>query len=341
MATVRLLDLGLLAIEPGPDHGPVDDFQTALEHGNPVEVRLRFIRRSRREFARLGPKVKCSRSPVRSARSASRMDWSRSSGWVRSGSAWEPSLCVRLNRGRSTNAIGTGSRRTRSSPAPSPMRWGRCLIRPRSGWRWACHVGLIELDPTGERLLAAPPEFWTDNAVHLPHMIATGWLAMRTWQETEGVTVAKTEAPLAVPYLRIAVMLWLAALGDSDWVALDDLAEHLSSRWPAWDRLSLSDDPAGSNVDRHKSGKLPRNRAGAERAPLGPRLLEYALTRGGLSTRPGSGQPRNKGAGVASCSSLPWDVTSWRWGRRPRPARPSSISSLCSRTSRSSPIARD
>jgi hypothetical protein len=107
-------------------------------------------------------------------------------------------------------------------------------------------------------------------------MIATGWMAVRTWQENEWATDARPDAPLAVPYLRIAVMLWLATLGDSNWVALDDLAEHLSRRSPAWDRLVLPDDPARSNSS-HKSGKVPRNRAGAERASSGPRLLENLL----------------------------------------------------------------
>ncbi len=50
----------------------------------------------------------------------------------------------------------------------------------------AGHVGVIEPDPSGQRLLAAPPGFWTDNAVHLPQMIATGWLALRNWHELRG-----------------------------------------------------------------------------------------------------------------------------------------------------------
>ena len=56
----------------------------------------------------------------------------------------------------------------------------------------ARHVGLIERDPAGERLLAASSEFWTDNAVHLPQMIATGWMGLQSWQELEA-TICRRE----------------------------------------------------------------------------------------------------------------------------------------------------
>ncbi len=49
----------------------------------------------------------------------------------------------------------------------------------------AQQIGLIAPDPAGERLLAAEPEFWNDNAVHLPYMIATAWLSARSWAELE------------------------------------------------------------------------------------------------------------------------------------------------------------
>ena len=80
-----------------------------------------------------------------------------------------------------------------------------------------------------------------------------------------------------MPYLRFAVLLWLAALGDSDWVALDDLAEQLSSRWPAWDRLSLSDDPARSNcVAQERKVASKSGRCASERRRA-RRLLETVL----------------------------------------------------------------
>ena len=42
----------------------------------------------------------------------------------------------------------------------------------------ARRVGLIRLDSAGERLEAAGPGFWIDNAVHLPQMIATSWMGL-------------------------------------------------------------------------------------------------------------------------------------------------------------------
>ena len=67
----------------------------------------------------------------------------------------------------------------------SPMRfrhWPDYLI---CGSSWRLQVGLVEPDSAGDRLLAAPAEFWNDNAVHLPQMIATAWLGLASWQELE------------------------------------------------------------------------------------------------------------------------------------------------------------
>src|SRR6185312_2571792 len=83
----------------------------------------------------------------------------------------------------------------------------------------ARRVGLVEPDASGQRLMAASPEFWSDNAVHLPQMIATGWLSLRAWQEPTGTIppdAPETDEP-AMPYLRPAVMLWLATLGEAEW----------------------------------------------------------------------------------------------------------------------------
>jgi hypothetical protein len=35
-------------------------------------------------------------------------------------------------------------------------------------WRVGRHVGLVEPDHSGLRLPAVAPDFWADNAVHLP-----------------------------------------------------------------------------------------------------------------------------------------------------------------------------
>src|SRR5205823_4314972 len=40
----------------------------------------------------------------------------------------------------------------------------------------ACAVGLLVAEPGSERVGAAAPEFWTENAWHLPQMLAVRWL---------------------------------------------------------------------------------------------------------------------------------------------------------------------
>ncbi len=155
--------------------------------------------------------------------------------------------------------------------------------------------------------MAAPTAFWADNAVHLPQMIATGWLSLRTWQAAAGVPAVGEgdgDEP-ALPYLRPAVLLWLATLGETDWVALDDLSSHLTARWPGWDRLSIADGPLGAADATAATAPLPSPRDATESraarpGPSGARAAARGAAAGidpagrGLSARPG---PRRRGAG--------------------------------------------
>ncbi len=142
----------------------------------------------------------------------------------------------------------------------------------------ARRVGLVERDPLGERLLAAPTEFWDNNAVHFPQMIATGWMSLVTWQELGGGVLNQTRSP-ALRYLRTAALLWLATLDDSEWVAIEDLVKHLSSCWPLWDRPFLNDEPTESQAPKRKSGPRDRSRAPtvAARRPHEPDVLSLLL----------------------------------------------------------------
>jgi hypothetical protein len=109
-------------------------------------------------------------------------------------------------------------------------------------------VGLVVSDPggDGDRVVAAGPKYWAEHAIHLPQMIATRWLGLRQWHEQGGMRQEGSNVELALPYLRPAVLLWLATLGSEDWVTLDDLAAHLRQRAPRWDRITLGDEPAAS-----------------------------------------------------------------------------------------------
>jgi hypothetical protein len=119
-------------------------------------------------------------------------------------------------------------------------------------------------------------------------MIATGWLSLRAWQEPTGMVTPgdpDVDEP-ALPYLRPAVLLWLATLGESEWAALDDLAAHLAARSPAWDRLTIAGAPdrdgdgsgGTSPPEAPRRGGPPRGRARlAPAPPRGVGLLESIL----------------------------------------------------------------
>ncbi|MGE5756319.1 MAG: helicase-associated domain-containing protein, partial [Planctomycetaceae bacterium] len=128
-------------------------------------------------------------------------------------------------------------------------------------------VGLLEAEPGSDRLIAAPPAFWAEGAIHLPQMIAVGWLALRTWHEQAGMQQEGSAAELAWPYVRPAVLLWLATPPDDAWVALDDLAGHLRARAPDWERASFLVEvpaPAGPR------GRPARARADGRDRPAEP-----------------------------------------------------------------------
>lgn len=101
-------------------------------------------------------------------------------------------------------------------------------------------VGLLESEPGSERLSAARPAFWSENAFHLPQMIAQRWLSLRVWHEQGGMQRDGATLELSLPYLRPVVLLWLAALEDDAWVTTDDLAACLAARSPRWDRATLT-----------------------------------------------------------------------------------------------------
>ncbi|MFO0910968.1 MAG: helicase-associated domain-containing protein [Isosphaeraceae bacterium] len=103
-------------------------------------------------------------------------------------------------------------------------------------------IGLLKTDADSERISAAGPEFWTDNGYHLGHMVAAEWLRLWTWHEQGGIQSDNAEVRLALPFVRIAVLLWLATLPPDSWAALDDLAAVLRARSPRWDRPAFQGD---------------------------------------------------------------------------------------------------
>ena len=114
-------------------------------------------------------------------------------------------------------------------------------------------VGLVIAEGGSDRLVAADPEFWDDNAVHLPQMIATRWLALREWHEQLGMKQDAGPNDLSIPYLRAPALLWLATRAEEEWLALEDLAKLWDDLCPGWDRPLLTDStplqtPRGAEV---------------------------------------------------------------------------------------------
>ena len=131
-------------------------------------------------------------------------------------------------------------------------------------------VGLITPEPESDRIIAAPAEFWIENAVHLPQMIAARWLSLWTWHESHGFQEEPRTgiAPplLATPFLRTVALSWLASLEPADSIALDDSGRRLR---PPQTRLG------SDRVDRHR----------VDRESLGYRRVERGLARRGISVR--------------------------------------------------------
>ena len=100
-------------------------------------------------------------------------------------------------------------------------------------------VGLLADEPGTDRVVAASPGFWADNAFHLPQMVATRWLALRSWHEVGGMVAEGAAVDVAAPYLRPVALLWLATLGPDEWTTPADLATHLDALAPGWGHPTL------------------------------------------------------------------------------------------------------
>ena len=134
-------------------------------------------------------------------------------------------------------------------------------------------VGLLESEPGSDRLRAANPDYWRENAFHLQQMIAAQWLGLRQWHEQGGMQREGAEAMLALPFARPAVLLWLATVEEDQWVALDDLDAFLKARSPLWDRPAFLPNPAlpqPNGQGRPKAQRLKKAEAPAEKSEVGP-----------------------------------------------------------------------
>ncbi|WP_435017570.1 helicase-associated domain-containing protein [Tundrisphaera sp. TA3] len=155
-------------------------------------------------------------------------------------------------------------------------------------------VGLVVPEPNSDRLVAARPDFWGENAFHLPQMVATRWLGLRQWHETAGMRQEAAPGDLAAPFARASALLWLATIPEDSWMAVADLDDHLARLSPGWDRPMLAEswrgkagEPSGllSAILLGPAYQLGLIRA-AEETPSGRRVVQltplgrYVLTVG-------------------------------------------------------------
>ncbi|MDX2035109.1 MAG: helicase-associated domain-containing protein [Isosphaeraceae bacterium] len=95
-------------------------------------------------------------------------------------------------------------------------------------------VGMVLPEIGTDRLVAAPADYWSDNAVHLPQMVAVRWLASSMWHELGGARTESTGADLSTVGLRLAVMFSLASVPAEAWVAIASIVEAFDLARPRW-----------------------------------------------------------------------------------------------------------
>jgi hypothetical protein len=275
-----LLDLGLLAIESIHRFASVGEYPECLQRFQPWELQLL-----------VHPAVLKAARPVRADLPLPRHEGPVSR--VRESDGLEPilrlaALWQRVSAEPLRQTMqGSLYKRDRDRLADDLVLTGpvadEMLRLPELASLWlevAQHIGLVVPDISNERRLAAPPDFWTDNAVHLPQMIANAWMALDSWSELEFGPALKDTWLAALPSLRVALLLLLSALDEAEWVSIDDLADHAARQSPTWPvpagfspNLARSDQLRGPGSARRGG----RSRTSAEPAQRGAKILESLL----------------------------------------------------------------
>jgi len=283
-AILDLLERGLLALDAPADLQPIDDFHARIGLFPPHSLLLRA-------HPSVPQAVRVSRPDGELTPAASGIGQIRESDGLepilRLGALWQR---VGIEPLRQTGQ-GALYKRDLERIEEDPVLSGAIsdALEPLSAMSllWlalARRVGLIVPDSTGERLEAAGPGFWIDNALHLPQMIATNWMGLCEWQEWENLPDENPEVRLQLAFLRPAVLLWLTCLKEDEWVALDDLAQQLRAVNPEWDRPTWrADSEAAAPPARRGAGSRARNGAQAARPARGERLLRLLLLGAGYA----------------------------------------------------------
>ena len=266
------------------------------------------------------------------------MGWSRSCGWGRSGSgsAAEPL--------RQTHQ-GTLYKRDRDRLTEDPVL--ACSIAdalkplarlPELWLELACHVGLIEPDPAGERLLAASVRVLDRQRGPLAaddrHRVDGAAILARA-----GTDLRRRERGGLGPAVS---PLCACCSGCRPW------ANRSGRRWTTWPASSRSAGRHGTGCRSRKSrtrrsprrarGGPPSGRARSRAGSRGPaaraRRARDGLARRGLSARPGSRGRGRRERTARRAAHRPGTLCPGPGADASSPCRPSSSFSLCSPTSR-------
>lgn len=283
-AIFALLERGLLALDTTPDLGTIDDFPARIDQGPMHLLQLRA-------HPAVPQAVRVSRPDGKLTPAANDVGQIRESDGLepilRLAAIWQRVAIEPLRQTGQGALYKRDLERIEEDPVLAGAISGALEPLAAMSLLWlslARRVDLIHPDAAGERLEAAAPAFWIDNAVHLPQMIATNWMGLREWQEWENSADENPEVRLPLTFLRPAVLLWLACLNDDEWVALDDLAQQLRTMNPEWDRPSLrSDLEAAAGAGRRGGGPRARNGSQSARPARGERLLRLLLLGSGYA----------------------------------------------------------
>jgi len=129
-------------------------------------------------------------------------------------------------------------------------------------------IGLLIDESGSDRVVAASHDYWSDNAIHLPQMVATRWLGLKTWHEQGGIQHDESTVELAVPAVRSPILLWLATLEEEKWIALDVLDAWLRERNPNWDQPGFHQAPVEPAPTKAKSSRARSSRSSTEPTEL-------------------------------------------------------------------------
>ncbi len=279
-AIIPLLELGLLTVFAEGNSGQVDAFGEILESADAWRVFLRVHPAVPRSVRTARPQDILPRAggPISQIREADGLE-----AVLRLAALWQRLGAEPLRQTQQGVLYKRDRDRIDLDPVLATPIADSFIPLPDSPSLWlalARRVGLIEPEAGGERLLAAPLEFWNENEFHLSQMIATGWLSLPDWCELPPEALAENESPAAVASLRCALLLWLSTLADSEWVALDDLAGELTARSPSWSRLTIG--PEAQEDDSSPRARPPsraraRSRNEAADRPRATMLVEAIL----------------------------------------------------------------